>query len=77
MPWGELVKNLMLGKLMEGFFVAFGSGVMGHAIIIAVWVSAKAYLGVLQVEGRFERNVEGKAECAPIRRICKCLITLS
>jgi hypothetical protein len=73
MPWGELAKNLMLGTLTEGFFVAFGSGVTGHAVIIDVWVSAEAYLGASQVEGRFERNVEGKLECAPIRRICKCL----
>lgn len=73
MPCGELAKNVMLGTLTEGFFIVFGSGVTGHAVIIDVWVSAKAYLGGLQVEGHFERNAEGKVECAPIRRICKCL----
>jgi hypothetical protein len=71
MPWGELAKKLILGKLDGRLLCSVWQRRNGHAVIIDVWISAEAYLGVLQVEGRFERNVEGKVECAPIRRICR------
>jgi hypothetical protein len=44
---GRVGQELNAGKLTEGLFVAFGSGVKGHAVIIDVWVTAEADLGVL------------------------------
>ena len=57
---GRSGQELDASKLTEGLFGAFGCGVTGHAVIIDVWVTAEVGLGVLEVEGRFERNVEGR-----------------
>jgi hypothetical protein len=57
---GRVGQEFDAGKLTEGLFVAFGSGGTGHAIIIDVWVTAEVDLDVLEVEGRFGCNVEGR-----------------